>query len=203
MGIDDAIAAAHEEEASAVIATHWTDARSASGTQKRWGGVHLGTRIIDERITHVSVTPVEAFRPIQRIGGTTGWYYANNLWKLRGLLDKLLGGVGIDRGRRHPENLHVGDTLDWWRVEAIESGVSLVLIAEMKVPGRAWLRFDVEAADSGEGSAIRQTAIFDPQGLAGLAYWYALYPLHEFIFAGMSRNIARAAEQASKDSTAH
>lgn len=191
MGIDDAIATAHREEEAQIISSHWTDALSASGAPRHWGGVHLGSRIVDERTAHTSASRADAFEPIQRIGGATGWYYANGLWKLRGLIDKLLGGVGIDRGRRHPRELHVGDTVDWWRVEAIEAGTTLVLIAEMRLPGRAWLRFDVETDETGTGSTIRQTAIFDPQGVAGLAYWYALYPLHEFIFAGMCRNIAK------------
>ncbi len=199
MGIDDAIAAAHQEEEARILASHWTDALSASGAPKSWGGVHLGTRIIDERAAHVDLSPEEAFWPIARIGGTTGWYYANGLWKLRGLIDKLLGGVGSDRGRRHPEHLHIGDTLDWWRVEAIEENSCLVLLAEMKIPGRAWLRFDIEPDEDSSGCTIRQTAIFDPQGVAGLAYWYSLYPLHEFIFAGMCRNIARAAMENARD----
>ncbi len=196
MGIDDAIAAAHREEEAQLVSTHWSDALSASGTTRHWGGKHLGTRIVDERTATLSTPPAVAFLPIQRIGGRTGWYYANGLWKLRGIIDKLVGGVGSDRGRRHPEQLYVGDTLDWWRVEAIEPGKCLVLIAEMKLPGRAWLRFDLEPDEEGAGCTLRQTAIFDPHGVAGLAYWYALYPLHEFIFAGMCRNIAKAAEVA-------
>lgn len=195
MGIDEAIEAAHREEEAQVVSTHWSDALSASGTPQHWGGKHFGTRIVDERKAMISQPPEIAFIPIQRIGGQTGWYYANGLWKLRGIIDKLVGGVGSDRGRRHPEHLYVGDTLDWWRVETIEAGRCLVLVAEMKLPGRAWLRFDLEPDDNGESCTLRQTAIFDPHGVAGLAYWYALYPLHEFIFAGMCRNIAQAAEE--------
>ncbi len=195
MGIDEAIEAAHREEEAQVVSTHWSDALSASGTPQHWGGKHFGTRIVDERKAMISQPPEVAFIPIQRIGGQTGWYYANGLWKLRGIIDKLVGGVGSDRGRRHPEHLYVGDTLDWWRVETIEAGTCLVLVAEMKLPGRAWLRFDLEPDDNGESCTLRQTAIFDPHGVAGLAYWYALYPLHEFIFAGMCRNLAQAAER--------
>jgi uncharacterized protein YbjT (DUF2867 family) len=194
MGIDAAIESAHREEELQLVSTHWTDAVSASGRAIQWGGIHLGARIVDERKVDVSVPADTAFHPIQRIGGTTGWYYADFLWKVRGLLDKLVGGVGLSRGRKHPQNLSVGDSVDWWRVEAIEPGQLLVLRAEMRLPGRAWLRFEVESNESGTGSTINQTAIFDPHGLAGLAYWYTLYPLHEIIFAGMSRNIAHAAE---------
>ena len=194
IGVDEAIKRAREEEEKTLLASRWTDAASASGALQKWDGVHFGARIIDERIVEVAVTPAGAFRPVQRIGGATGWYYANPLWKLRGLIDKMLGGVGIGRGRRHPEELIVGDTVDWWRVAAIEPGALLILEAEMRLPGRAWLRFDVTPLKDGTGSLIRQTAIFDPHGVPGLMYWYALYPIHELIFAGMCRNIARAAD---------
>lgn len=195
IGIEEAIAQAHREEQEEMLTSRWTDALSASGAPRHWGGVNLGARIIDERTATVKVPPTQAFRPIQRIGGTTGWYYGDTLWILRGLIDKLLGGVGIDRGRRHPEELRAGEVLDWWRVESIEPDALLILEAEMRVPGRAWLRFQVTPLDDGSGSLIRQTAIFDPHGVPGLLYWYALYPIHEFIFAGMCRNIARAAER--------
>jgi uncharacterized protein YbjT (DUF2867 family) len=121
----------------------------------------------------------------------TGWYYGNGFWRLRGLLDKLVGGVGLRRGRRDPMRLVVGDTLDFWRVEAFEPDRLLRLSSEMKTPGRIWLQLEVDG-DEG-GSTVRQTAIFDPHGLAGLAYWYALYPVHHFIFEGMLRRIERAA----------
>lgn len=108
-----------------------------------------------------------------------------------GFLDLLIGGVGVRRGRRDPENLHVGEPLDFWRVEIFEPPFRLRLKAEMKLPGRAWLEFEVTPCE--QGSKIRQTAIFDPIGLAGLLYWYGIYPLHQFVFAGMLRNLARAA----------
>lgn len=198
IGVEEAIRRAQVEEDEKRLASRWTDAASASGRLRNWEGVHFGARIIDERIEAVSVSPEAAFRPIQRIGGATGWYYGNPLWKLRGLLDKMLGGVGLGRGRRHAEELVIGDTVDWWRVTAIEPGVLLILEAEMRLPGRAWLRFDVTPGRNGQGAQIRQTAIFDPHGLPGLLYWYLLYPIHEFIFAGMCRNIARAAECQSR-----
>lgn len=106
--------------------------------------------------------------------------------------DLLAGGAGLRRGRRHPVELCVGDTLDWWRVELIEPGRRLRLCAEMKVPGRAWLEFEVTPCE--KGSEIRQTALFDPAGVWGRIYWYALYPLHQLVFSGMLRNIARQSE---------
>lgn len=133
-----------------------------------------------------------AFAPIQKIGGKTGWYYANWLWHFRGSVDQLLGGVGMRRGRRDSEQAEPGDAIDCWRVETIEQDCRLRLVAEMRLPGRAWLEFEV--APRGEKSIIRQTATFDAVGLAGLLYWYGLYPVHRIIFAGMLRRIARTAE---------
>jgi hypothetical protein len=152
--------------------------------------MRFGARIVDSRVIQVKVPPQMAFAPIRRIGGGTGWYFANFLWKARGLLDLLAGGVGLRRGRRDPETLQVGDALDFWRVEEFDAGRRLSLVAEMKIPGRAWLEFEVRG-DSAH-SMIRQTAIFDPLGLIGLIYWYGLYPLHRWIFAGMLRKIAEA-----------
>ena len=146
---------------------------------------------MDARTSHVSASPAQAFLPIARIGGHTGWYCGNWMWKARGYLDLLFGGVGMRRGRRDPEHLAVGDTLDFWRVEAFEPGRRLRLAAEMKVPGRAWLEFEV--VPDATGTTIHQTAIFDPMGLWGLLYWYALVPVHGFIFGGMLKEIARRA----------
>ena len=141
----------------------------------------------------MDATAEQAFAPIRRIGGATGWYYADSLWRLRGFLDLLVGGVGVRRGRRDPESVLPGDVLDFWRVEAIEPPRMLRLNAEMRLPGRAWLQFEVEP--DGSSSIVRQTAIFDPHGLPGLLYWYGLTPLHALIFKGMLRAIARAAQR--------
>jgi len=193
-GLREAIARALVNEDEEFAETRWSDALSASGIHvPEWGGVRFGSRLVDSRKVTVLTTPDEAFAPIQRIGGSTGWYFGNLLWRVRGFLDLLVGGVGVRRGRRSPTELRVGDAVDFWRVEAIEPGRRLRLQAEMKVPGRAWLEFEVSSG--GGGSTIRQTAIFDPVGLFGLAYWYALYPLHQLVFAGMLRNVAHAAER--------
>ena len=137
--------------------------------------------------------PALAFAPVRQIGGANGWYFGNFLWWLRGTLDLLVGGVGLRRGRRDPHTLAAGDALDFWRVESFEPDRRLSLAAEMKVPGRAWLQFEVEQKI--QGSVIRQTAIFDPTGLAGLIYWYALYPVHRWIFSNMLQSIAAIAER--------
>jgi hypothetical protein len=168
---------------------------SSAGPAPRWGGARFGNRLIDSRSVRVAAPPPAAFAPIQRIGGATGWYYGNWLWRFRGWLDLLAGGVGMRRGRRDSEQLKAGDALDCWRVEAFEAGRTLRLAAEMKLPGRAWLEFEVTA--EAEGSLIRQTAVFDPVGLAGLLYWYLVYPLHQLVFGGMLRGIARAVEDHS------
>lgn len=177
--------------------TKWSDALSAAGNVPRdWGGVRFGNRIIDARHAKVNVPPEKAFEPIRRIGGDTGWYYANWLWNLRGFLDLLIGGVGVRRGRRDPEHAFVGDAIDFWRVQAYEPNKRLRLLAEMKLPARAWLTFDVEPDPDNEGgSIIHQTVEYDPIGLWGIVYWYLVYPLHGFIFPGMIRRIARVAEK--------
>jgi uncharacterized protein YbjT (DUF2867 family) len=195
VGVREAIALALRNEDREYAETRWSDAISSTGPASRWGGVRFGNRLIDSRNIHVAVPPPAAFVPIQRIGGSTGWYYGNWLWRLRGWIDLLIGGVGLRRGRRNSNLLETGDTLDCWRVEAFEPGRSLRLAAEMKLPGRAWLEFEVTADTN--GSVIRQTAIFDPIGLSGLLYWYSVYPLHQLVFAGMLRGIARAAEEIS------
>ncbi len=187
-GVREMIARAIVNEDREFAATKWSDALSSRGEQSNWGGVRFGNRIVDYREVSVNVSAKGAFLPIRRIGGKTGWYYGDWLWQVRGFVDLLMGGVGVRRGRRDPEMLQVGDTLDFWRVEAFQDGQRLRLAAEMKLPGRAWLEFEVE--DRGSGSVIRQTAIFDPIGVAGLLYWYLLYPVHKLMFAKMLQAIA-------------
>jgi hypothetical protein len=180
-------------EDEAIARTRWFDALGSGGPARAWGGVRFGRRSVDARRIQVAAPPDAAFRAIERIGGRNGWYAADFLWRLRGALDLLAGGVGMRRGRPDPERLRPGDAVDFWRVEAIEPGRMLRLAAEMKLPGRAWLQFEVEG--DARGATIAQTAIFDPVGLARPLYWYALYPLHAVVFGGMLRGIARAAER--------
>jgi len=148
--------------------------------------------LMDIRTANVANTPAETFRLIERIGGATGYYYADWLWQLRGRFDSLIGGVGMRRGRRDPECLTEGDAVDFWRVEAIEPCRLLRLRAEMKVPGDAWLQFVVDENEL--GCSVRQEALFKPSGSLGYLYRYALYPAHDLIFRGMLRAIARRAE---------
>ena len=191
-GLKEAISRALLNEDQEFALTRWSDSLSSSGKLASWGGAQLGTRLVDSRFRQVAISPASAFAPILRIGGLNGWYAGNSLWRIRGFLDLLMGGVGLRRGRRDPHNLVPGDVLDFWRVEAVEPNRLLRLFAEMKVPGRAWLQFEVEPTAG--GTVITQTAIFDPSGLSGLAYWYALYPVHRWIFKGMLHKISRAAE---------
>jgi len=191
VGLREAIRRAMGNEESSMALTRWSDALSAGSEPRSWGGVRFGTRLVDSRSIPVDAAAEEAFAPIRRIGGASGWYYADWLWRLRGFIDLLAGGVGLRRGRRDPEELSVGEALDFWRVEAYEPGRRLRLYAEMKLPGRAWLEFEVKPEKS--GSIIHQTAVFDPVGLSGLLYWYGSYALHRLIFAGMLRGIAARA----------
>ena len=187
MGVIDAIRRAIDKEDKEFSETRWSDSISSSGNMPSWFSQSFGSRLIDSRTLKVDMPPKATFKTIQRIGGETGWYSWNWLWQLRGFFDLLVGGVGMRRGRAHFDILRVGDTLDFWRVEEYEPNHLLRLTAEMKLPGRAWLEFEVLGDDL--SSTIRQTAIFDPVGLLGLVYWYALYPLHQLVFAGMLRGI--------------
>lgn len=190
MGIDEAVRKALANEDRQFAATRWSDALSSSGETHSWGGEQFGTRLVDSRTAQVERSVTVAFRPIQCIGGDSGWYAWNWLWRLRGFLDLLFGGVGVRRGRPASDTLRVGDTIDFWRVEKFEPDHLLRLVAEMKLPGRAWLEFEVTGDDT--AATIRQTAIFDPAGLWGRFYWYALYPLHLLVFGGMLRGIVAA-----------
>ncbi len=192
-GFREAIERALANEDREYAETRWSDALSSAGRPRSWGGVRFGPRIVDSRVRLVRVPPEQAFEPIQRIGGANGWYYGDWLWRLRGALDLLVGGPGMRRGRRHPEEISPGEPLDFWTVEAFERNHLLRLVAGMKVPGRAWLQFEVIPANG--GSQIRQTAVFDPAGVSGRLYWYLLYPIHAAIFGGMLREIARRAER--------
>jgi len=150
---------------------------------------------LDTRTTVLDAPPSQVFAPIRQIGGTNGWYFGNFLWGARHWLDLAFGGVGMRRGRRDPEHCAVTDVIDGWTVDAYEPDRLLRLRADLKLPGRGWLEFQVTPLDDGRRSLIRQTATFDPRGLLGRAYWYVLLPAHEWIFSGLLREIARRAKR--------
>jgi len=191
LGLREAIAATIRVEDEEFAVTRWSDALAVAGPLASWGGARFGSRFVASRAIQCAASPGEVFAVLQRIGGKTGWYFGNWLWRLRGALDLLVGGVGLRRGRSRPHELRVGDTIDVWRIEAVTPGRFLRLAAEMKLPGRAWLQFEIDPAE--EGCMLRQTAIFDPVGLGGQLYWYGLLPVHEVVFRGMLRSIASRA----------
>jgi hypothetical protein len=149
----------------------------------------------DRRMAVVDVPPPQAFVPIRRIGGRTGWYFGEALWRLRGWIDRGLGGVGMPRNRRDPDDCAVGDVIDGWRVTDYEPNRLLRLSAGLKLPGRGWLEFRTDPLDGGRRTLIRQTATFDPRGVGGRLYWYVVLPLHAIVFRGLIRRIARHAAQ--------
>ena len=149
---------------------------------------------VDTRTVVVDASPSQVFAPITQIGGMNGWYFGNSLWRARGWLDLAFGGVGMRRGRRDPENCGLTDVIDGWTVDAYEPDRRLRLRADLKLPGRGWLEFQVTPLDDGRHSLLRQTATFDPRGLLGRAYWYSLLPVHNWMFGGLLREIARRAQ---------
>ncbi len=189
--VREAIDAALGNIATAQVETAWSDAGPIPGDPE-WAG---GKVFVDRRITDVAAPVERVFRAFCRIGGDNGYYAADWLWRMRGILDRLVGGPGLRRGRRDPEKLAYGEALDFWRVTAIEEDGKLELRAEMWLPGLATLTFEVTpAAGSSQRSTLVQTARFKPRGLCGLLYWYAVAPLHGIVFSGMIRGIQRAAE---------
>lgn len=173
------------------VESTWFDSIDAPGREELPTMTSLEGMIIERRHRIVRVSPERLFAEVERLGGRAGWPYGNFLWRIRGFLDRLVGGVGMRLGRRSPTELRVGDALDFWRVEAVDRPTMLRLRAEMRVPGRAWLQYEV--TETPRGSRLEQTAFFEPKGLPGLAYWYLLYPVHGLIFRGMVRVIAERA----------
>jgi hypothetical protein len=139
----------------------------------------------------IEATVDEVWQPVSQIGGKTGWYFGNFLWRLRGIMDRLVGGVGLRRGRRHPSEIGVGDALDFWRVLEVDAPQRLLLVAEMKTPGEALLEFQITPQANGQVE-LQMLSRFLPKGLFGLLYWYALYPFHQWIFFGMLKAIAKS-----------
>ncbi|MGP9539837.1 SDR family oxidoreductase [Brachybacterium sp. AOP43-C2-M15] len=200
IGVDRAIALALERIRESEVATTWHSATPAGAPSAplpedpEWSG---GVTRRDERSRHVDAEPAAVWAVIEGIGGSNGWYSWRLGWVARGLMDRVVGGPGLRRGRRHPHRLTVGEAVDWWRVERLDPGRLLRLRAEMRLPGRAWLELAVDAADGG-GSVLRQRAVYHPRGIVGDLYWWAVWPFHGVVFGGMQRNIARAAEEAEE-----
>jgi len=196
IGVEEAIQRAIKLENKESAASRWYDSTSSSGETNPYKGYRFTEKLVDARTLNINVPPETAFNPIKNIGGEQGWYAWNLLWQLRGLIDLLLGGVGMRRGRSNKDKLIAGEIIDFWRIEKVVPNNFLSLSAEMKLPGRAWLEFEV--IGNGSSSTIKQTAIFEPAGIFGKIYWYSLYPLHQLIFAGMLQAIADKALALSK-----
>jgi uncharacterized protein YbjT (DUF2867 family) len=173
------------------VESTWFDALATPDRASLSSLTSLEGMIVERRQRVIAAAPELVFAEVERVGGDAGWPYANLLWRVRGLMDRIVGGVGMRLGRRDPDMLRIGDALDFWRVEDVQRPTLLRLRAEMKVPGRAWLQYEVLPVDG--GSRLVQTAFFEPKGLPGLAYWYVLYPVHGLIFRGMARVLAERA----------
>jgi uncharacterized protein YbjT (DUF2867 family) len=198
LGIDSALAEALKRIREANVETRWSSASVPGApsdplpTDPDWAG---GSLYVDEREQQVDASPAALWRVIESIGGENGWYSLAFLWHVRGIADRLVGGVGLRRGRRDPNRLYVGESLDWWRVEERQPQKMLRLRAEMRLPGLAWLELGVRA---GPPTVYTQRAVFHPHGLLGHLYWRAISPFHGLVFGGMTRNVARAAERLEK-----
>lgn len=202
LSCEQAVRAALTRVQDAKVATRWSGASLRNTASEPlpsdpdWSG---GSLYNDVREIDCAASQVVLWRSVERIGGEHGWYAGNFLWGLRGLQDKVIGGVGLRRGRRDPNTVMIGEPLDFWRVEEREYPSLLRLRAEMRLPGRAWLEFRVSAKSDG-GSTLRQRAVFAPRGLAGHIYWWAVAPFHAFIFPPMARGIVEHAESAADPS---
>lgn len=199
MGYCSALELALMRVAKDEIETTWASSiASFSGEEPlhRQLAVHEGM-LFERHRSFCSASPETVFDVVCALGGDSGWPAGNTLWQLRGLIDRAFGGVGMRRGRRHPRQLRLGEPLDFWRVEALEPPHLLRLRAEMKLPGTAWLQFEV--IPDAVGARIEQTAFFDPFGLPGYLYWYALSPFHRFIFPGLIRAVRERAETQPRD----
>lgn len=190
LGYEQAIGLAFDRTQQGNLETIWSGTESsiprgslAASIQIREGMISETRRII------IKASAKKVFQNICSLGGNRGWLYANWTWRLRGMVDRLMGGVGMRRGRRDAKSLQVGDAVDFWRVEEIIPNQLLRFRAEMKVPGKAWLQFHITEENGDSQSTLTQTAFFEPKGLGGLLYWYLLYPIHQLIFSGLSRKI--------------
>jgi uncharacterized protein YbjT (DUF2867 family) len=200
IGYDEAVTRALDRYDADGPETTWFDAFDVKTLPGQFSGATQGM-LVDRRERVTRAEPAAVYRVFTSLGGKRGWLYADWLWELRGVLDRLVGGIGTRRGRRSATGLRVGDAVDFWRVEACEAGRLLRLRAEMKLPGAAWLEFETSLRDDGSTS-LKQTAFFDPRGALGFLYWYAALPFHDFIFANMASRIVALAEAENRLQTA-
>jgi uncharacterized protein YbjT (DUF2867 family) len=199
LSVREAIGASLRAVQRSEVETAWSDAGRIPGDPD-WAG---GTAFVDRRVTEVAAAPAHVFRAVSRLGGTRGWYAADWLWRVRGLMDRLVGGPGLRRGRRNPDHLVFGEAVDFWRVTGIEGDRRLALRAEMKLPGEALLEWLIEPLPGASPrSRLVQVARFVPRGLLGLAYWYAVLPVHGYVFGRLLAGIRRAAERMAADNIA-
>ena len=189
MGVRDAIRTALAQVKENRVVTRWSAAGTVPGDPE-WAG---GTVFVDQREIVINASAADVFKAVCRVGGGHGYYSADVLWQFRGWMDKVAGGPGLRRGRRHPEQVSYGETLDFWRVIGIERDRRLTLLAEMKLPGTATLDFSLDPKSS-DKTILTMTARFRPKGFAGLMYWYLVVPFHKIVFGGMLRGIQTAAE---------
>jgi hypothetical protein len=178
---------------SDVVETSWSDAlvNSAGDTEPYKFKVEQGM-VLERRSLLLDIAPHAVFRAYTGIGGTRGWLYMDWAWALRGWFDKAIGGVGLRRGRRNPDDVRSGESLDFWRVETVEKDRLMRLRAEMKIPGKAWLQFESMPQKDGK-TLLTETAYFAPRGFWGFVYWYAMWPFHAFLFDGLIRRLASRA----------
>ena len=201
LGFDDSVRLALKRVKDADVATRWSDASMPGApsdpmpTDPDWAG---GSLFTDDRSAVVAASPEATWDVVVAIGGDNGWYSLKWAWEIRGVADRIIGGPGLRRGRRHPTRLLVGEACDFWRVEEVVPGSLLRLRAEMKVPGLAWLEFHVSPAPGG-GTTLRQRATFFPHGLAGQAYWFAVLPFHGIVFPTMVARISAAAVERDRE----
>jgi hypothetical protein len=199
MGYPEAVRRALGSLQAGAVETSWSDSLASSeGDLLPVTLTAEAGMMVERRQQSVAASREEVFAAFASLGGKRGWPYAEGLWRIRGAVDRLVGGVGMRRGRRDPRGLRPGDAVDFWRVEDIQPGSSLRLRAEMKLPGNAWLQFETKPLGEAE-TLLTQTAFFAPKGLGGLAYWYGLYPVHRAIFSGMIRRLTEQAEESSAD----
>lgn len=189
LGVEESIALALRQEDSGHVETAWSMTGEMPGDPD-WSG---GKTFVDRRQVEIGASPAKVFQAICRVGGTNGWYSSDWLWRIRGVLDRMVGGPGLKRGRRDSEQVYCGDAIDFWRVVGVKRDELLKLRAEMRLPGEAVLQFEVKALAEGRSELI-QTARFCPRGLAGLLYWYAVWPLHHWVFSGMLKGLKGRAE---------